>query len=192
MSKQDEELREEIAVELYRIDAHDTNNDSLLHIGWHDFTDIQKEIYGTRADQIITKAKPIIDTEWIKALLKEGIMVANPEQLNSIRKRLEEEANKQERERIISAKYAPLADFVIAMVTRLEDAEATYGDWRDINDDSIREHLEDEIIEWQRNWQSTHEMIDVVNCLFMLWCIYANPPSWQALKKGDEGDKGEQ
>lgn len=80
-------------------------------------------------------------------------------------------------------KYKPIQDFIEAMIERMEEAEKKYGDWRDIDDESVREHLISEIEEWAMNWQEPKEMIDIANCCFMLWCIYENPESWQEAQK---------
>jgi DNA-binding CsgD family transcriptional regulator len=69
-------------------------------------------------------------------------------------------------------KYKLLEDFVLEMVKRLEQAEAKYGDWREINKASIRAHLIDEFWELRAsNFDSAQESVDLANLCAMNWAL---------------------
>ena len=85
---------------------------------------------------------------------------------------------------IIPPRYAPIKDFIDTMIAKMEAVTPRYGDWWEADIMQLWRHFFEEQDEWNENCQDHKEIIDMVNCLFMMWCYWKKPASYEALKSG--------
>lgn len=105
--------------------------------------------------------------EAIALAVRDGLINLNPHNPMQLGKRIQGIELPQ--------KYRLLEDFVLEMVHRMEEAEAKYGDWRDIDKPSIRNHLMDEYRELREaGFEDAKESVDLANLCFMNWALVNN------------------